>query len=436
MKKYTLAQIKNLPQFPGVYQFFDTNDAILYIGKAKNLRKRVISYLRKSDYLEEKIVHMVRQARYLTVITVPSEFEALILEARLINIYQPKYNSIWKDDKHYIYIKITREIYPRILLSRKQDNHDYFFGPFPSSNIVKEILVFLRTIFPYCTQSRRYKKACLYTHLGLCNPCPGQIATMIDNDAQKNLKQYQANIRQIRYLLSGKINNVRNYINHLMRICADRLDFEKAAVYRDKLQKLNYLTSNYRPKHLDLENYVFSESEWPKEKNELTGILHQYFPLLSGLHKIECYDVSNISGIDASGAMVTFIGGQPEKNFYRRFKIHITGKPNDFAMLSEIVRRRLSHKDWGLPELLVLDGGKPQLSAIAKVLTDQKISLPVIGLAKRNEEIIIPHEKQFVSIKLPRNSYALRLIQRLRDESHRFAHKYHTLLRLKYLMGS
>lgn len=424
----------NIPNLPGVYQFLDQKDAILYIGKAKNLRKRISSYFHNLTAQESKMQNMLSQASSIRIIPLSSEFEALILEANLINKHQPKYNSIFKDDKHYIYIKITKEIFPRIVLARKLDNQDYFFGPFPSTRTVKEVLKFLRTIFPYCDQSRRYKKACLYTHLRLCNPCPGNIVTLKGKEADIAKKQYQVNIRHIRHILSGKINKVRTYIQRKMIIHSDRLDYEKAAAFRNCLQKLNYLTANYHPSFLNLNDYLWGESSWQQEKKELMEILRQFFPRMIDLGKIECYDVSNISGKYAAGALVAFIKGQPEKKLYRRFKIHLNGKPNDFAMLGEIIKRRLMHPEWILPELIVLDGGKPQLSAILKILADRGISIPVIALSKKEEEIIVSNENRFKEIILPRRSYALRLIQRLRDESHRFAHKYHTLLRLKYLL--
>ncbi|MBI4067142.1 excinuclease ABC subunit C, partial [Candidatus Gottesmanbacteria bacterium] len=163
-------------------------------------------------------------------------------------------------------------------------------------------------------------------------------------------------------------------------------------------------------------------------------ILSNYFPLLGAIKKIECYDISNISGRLATGSLVTFIDGDPDKNFYRRFRIKTKSTPDDFAMLSEVLKRRLSHTDWPLPDLIIVDGGKPQVSTMSKILEDQNLTIPLVGLAKREEQIILLHNDNFVTLSLKVGSGALSLVQRLRDEAHRFAHKYHQLLRLKALI--
>ena len=211
--------------------------------------------------------------------------------------------------------------------------------------------------------------------------------------------------------------------------------YEGAIHFRNRLNNLDYLINRYRSPEKYLENPQLIEEDRKKEIDDLYQILLLYYRDLIPLHRIECYDISNITGKYSVGSMVTFINGKPDKQFYRRFKVKIDGKVNDFAMLKEIILRRLKHYEWPYPNLIILDGGKPQLLAVCKIFHDQKQLFPVIGLAKRLEEIVIPEGKSFLKIILPQNSPALHLVQRLRDEAHRFAHKYHQVLRLKHLFS-
>ena len=219
-----------------------------------------------------------------------------------------------------------------------------------------------------------------------------------------------------------------------MKFYSLREEYEEAAKYRDKLDSLEYLVTRYQPAEAYLENPALFTQNLKLEAYELSTILKNYFDKINIIRRIECYDISNIMGKLATGSMITFIDGVPDKNYYRRFRIRISGKPDDFAMLTEVMTRRLLHKDWQLPDLFVIDGGKPQLIALKKVLLQFKVSLPIIGLAKHEEEFVIPVKNSFTRIKLPKDAHALHLIMRLRDEAHRFAHKYHTLLRLKNLL--
>lgn len=435
MNHFRIAQLKKISETPGIYQFLNNKNEIIYIGKAKNLKKRILSYFANPKDLIDKIRFMMQQAVSLKTITVSSEFEALLLEANLIKKYLPKYNSIWKDDKHYIYIEITKEDFPRILLSRKKREGNDFFGPFPSTRTVKEILFYLRRIFPYCTQSRRLKRPCFYTHLGLCSPCPGQLSSLADKSVfQKEKALYHQNIRYIKRILYGKSDYVRQSIIRGMNSVSSRNEFEKAASYKDKLIKLEYLTTSFHTNKSYEENFDPSIL-WSSQKKELLAFLSTYFPKLSRVEKIECYDISNISGKHAAGAMISFINGLPDKNAYRRFRIRGKNEPNDFAMLSEVLTRRFRHKNWETPDIILIDGGKPQVQAIQKVLNQLNLNIPYLGLAKQEEVLVIPSGNDFIRIKLKRNSMILRLFQRIRDESHRFAHKYHEHLRLKYLLS-
>ena len=434
---FTSDNINHLPQTPGIYKFFDIKGKLLYIGKAKNLKKRVASYFYHQSNLDSKTFNLIKKIYSIFVIEVQSEFEAILLEAKLIKKYQPKYNLICKDDKHYIYIRITNEEFPKVFYSRKENEGEVIlFGPFPSVRIVREILTLIRSIIPFCSQKENINKRCFYSHLGLCNPCPADIKKTSGQEYKIKSKEYLKNIRQIKTFLSGNINQIRKYLYALMFQAANKNKFEEAAIFRKKLQNLHYLLKSYHPLEEYIQNPDLIAGIKEKESHELALILRKYFNNISQVNKIECYDISNLSGKWATGSMITFVNGDPDKSRYRRFKIKSTDQPNDFAALSEVVRRRLRHKEWSLPDLWVIDGGKPQLTALKKILSQTELNIPMIGLAKKEEEFVIPHNNTYDKIKLPPASPALHLIMRVRDEAHRFAHKYHTYLRLKYLIGS
>lgn len=433
--KFFTTQIKEIPDLPGIYRFYSSDHTLLYVGKARSLRKRISSYFDKQKK-DEKTIKLVSQICYLDIIAVGSEFEALLLEAKLIKEYQPKYNVVWRDDKHYIYIKITRERFPKIVFARKADGDGEYFGPFPSSRIVKQILSYVRSIFPYCTQKENAKRACFYNHIGLCHPCPAVVSKLNGIAFKSGLTEYRRNIQNIRKILLGRAKAAKQLLTRQMAIFSENQKFELAAIYRDKLVQLDYLVNHYTPVDMYTENPELLRKLKNEEQQELRNFLKPYYPEIETLNHVECYDISNISGKLATGSMITFIGGQPYKNLYRRFRIKLHQAPNDFAMLSEMMTRRLKHTEWKLPDLMLIDGGKPQLVALGKIMNTFNIEIPLIGLAKKEEEIVIPHKKSYAKIKLPNDSPALNLVKRLRDEAHRFAHNYHSLLRLKYLLSS
>lgn len=424
---------QRLPASSGVYLFSDINNSIIYIGKSKNIKKRVASYFSsKEKDIKTKI--LVSHTVSINYIEVQSEFEALLLEARLINQHKPKYNIIWKDDKHYIYIKITRNEFPMIQVCRREEKDGYYFGPFPSSHIVKEMLRLIRTIIPFCQQNPLYKHSCFYTHIGLCNPCPGSIRQSSGQEYVQGKKVYQNNIKQIRNLLAGMSNSVQKYLIKQMKIYSQKLNFEMAALYRDKLNKLHYLIQEYEPADIYIENPQLLQDRVKQGQKELIELLKPYYPFVTSVSIIECFDISNISGKHATGAMVTFRNGIANKKLYRKFQIRSKTTPDDFAMMCEMMKRRLLHKEWKLPDLIVIDGGRPQLIALAKVFTQYTVSTPYIGLAKKKEEIVILSNNNVYKIRLSERSSALLLIQKIRDEAHRFAHKYHEHLRLRNLI--
>lgn len=432
--QYTLKCLKDIPELAGIYKFYSLNSELLYLGKARNLKKRVNNYFRR-DISDIKTKKLISQIKYIDIVPVGSEYEALILEAKLIKENQPKYNVIWKDDKHYLYVKITRELFPRVLFARKVEKNGDFFGPFPSATIVREILSYIRTVFPYHNQKELSKRACFYSHVGLCNPCPAEILKLPKEKQAVLTKQYRRNISNIRRLLEGKTEIVTANLKKEMTYFSRETRYEEAAAIRDRLSHFDYLIDHYTPADRYIENPKLLAEIRNSELSELNKILKPFFPTLGRLEKIECFDISNISGKLAAGSMVTFVGGHPEKKLYRRFRIRFKKTPDDFAMISEVIRRRLSHKEWKYPDLFIVDGGKPQLSVFRKALSDFGLSAAVIGLAKEYEEIVVPHLSTYIKIKLPENSKALNLVKRLRDEAHRFAHKYHSLLRLKKLIS-
>jgi len=374
------------------------------------LRKRVKSYFRP-----ESIVSL--NALKLDYIIVDSEFEALLLEAELIRKFQPKYNRMLKDDRSPTYIKISNEKFPKVSVTRKYDG---IYGPYLNSQTVKSVLRYLRNIFPYRTCNNLPHKACLYYGLNLC---PG----VCINQNEQNIKEYKRNINHLKNLLSAKKDKVIKNLEKEMYKESRLLNFEKAKIIRNRLTELNYLfQKRHFPREYMENNFLIKEIR-EKELEELSKIIN-----VNSLERIEGYDISNISGSHATGSMVVFLNGDAESNLYRRFKIRLVIKPDDTGMMSEMLNRRLKHEEWEYPSLILVDGGKTQISAALKVLENCKVKIPVIGLAKRNEELIIPLQNQrYEILKLKSNSPGLNLIKRIRDESHRFAKKYHLYLRNK-----
>lgn len=426
-------QTSALPESPGIYKFSDAEGKIIYIGKAINLKNRIKSYFNRSHLHPDKTIAMLGKAKYLNFLKTATEVEALLLEASLIKKYLPGYNIILKDDKHYLYIKISKEEFPRILFSRLTAAKDgSCYGPFPSARVIRDLMKEIRHIFPFCTQKESFKKPCFYSHLGFCNPCPADVKNIKDRNLyQEQKRKYRNNIRLIRVLLNNGFRAITQKLTREMNDRSKNLDFEQAGHIRDKIHKINSLMQ----KHYSSDYYLFGQQMIKKiyisEQNELLQILNKYYPELDRISKIECYDISSISGKYATGSLVTFIGGQPAKDFYRRFRIQTLDYPNDFAMLQEVMKRRLRHEDWPLPDIFLIDGGRPQLTALQKVLNNYKIDKALIGIAKKFEELVIPVNGSFTKVSLGKFPSAARLVLRIRDEAHRFAHKYHQLLRLK-----
>lgn len=413
--------VKKLPHAPGVYLYRDQNTAIIYIGKAKDLKKRISQYFQKDSAVGPKTQLLVSQIAAIQTIQTASELDALLLEAKLIHDHAPKYNVVLKDDKSPLYILLTlSEELPHVRTVRKTDlpkrikKKDALFGPFQSAGVVRSLLRHLRHTIPYCTQKKRTGKPCFYWHLGLCSPCP--------SDARTDKKKYRTNIYRLKTILSGKSSTVLKELERDMKIAADQKKFEDAATLRNHIQNLYGMLSKQYDPVLYISSDAAIEDIYAKELESLGEILG-----IHSLSRIECFDISNTSGTDATGSMVVFTNGRKDAGEYRRFKIRRENTPNDFAMMAEVLKRRFWHDEWPKPNLVVIDGGKGQIDAVK----DSIPGIPVIGLAKRFEEIIIPIGDRWKILRLDLTSPALHVIQRIRDEAHRVAISYHRLLRKK-----
>lgn len=415
-----------MPSFSGVYLFLNQENDVIYVGKAKNLKKRVASYFSTKN-LGEKTRILVSLIHKIKYIEVASEIEAFLLEEKLIKKYKPKYNIKLIDGKQYPSIKITiQDTYPKVLFIRKRnaDDKSLYFGPYTSTTSLRSVLKMLRRIFPYQNVGNHANKLCLYYHLGLC-PCP-----TVTND-----KNYKVTIKHIVDFLNGDTKKVIKDLEKERNDFSKGQEYEQANLIQKKIDSIKLITSRvYKPFEYELNPNLRSDIV-NAELDELKKILIENKVTVLDLKRIECYDISNTSGTNATGSMVVFTNGEKDSSSYRRFKIkkYYNNKPNDFAMMQEVLERRLQHSEWPNPSLIVVDGGKGQISAAKESLVKMGMSIPLVGLAKREETIIT---SDFKEIKLPKNSKSLQMIMRLRDEAHRFAITYHRKLRTKNFIFS
>ncbi|RZS95031.1 excinuclease ABC subunit UvrC [Cecembia calidifontis] len=532
-----------LPDHPGVYKFFNAENELIYVGKAKSLKKRVSSYFVKGQGINHKTKRMVREIQKIEITLVDSEFDALLLENNLIKKTQPKYNILLKDDKTYPYLLLTKEHFPQIYPTRKLIPHrGTYFGPFASVKAMNNVLELIRSIFtirtckldlnPEKIHEGKYK-VCLEYHIGNClGPCEGK---------QKE-SDYQQDIEQAKHILRGNLGIAKSYFKEQMQKAAENLAFERAQYFKDKLDLLEKYQSKsmvVNPSIKDLDAFAMVTDEknayvnYLKVKNGaviitktvelkkkldesdtellLTAIVRlrdqfnsdaeeiivnipieenyeglnihvpkigdkkslielslknaKYYKqeklLASGEVKdkkfrvlkqlqsdlslqempdhIECFDNSNIQGSNPVASMVCFLNGKPALKEYRHYHIKTVEGPNDFASMTEVVGRRyrrLLEEDKPLPKLIVIDGGKGQLSSAVEALKNLGIygKVPIIGIAKRLEEIYFPGDQYPVHID--KKSESLRLLQRIRDEAHRFAITFHRNVRSKKAFGS
>lgn len=422
----------SLPSDPGVYIFTDKAGKILYVGKAVNLKSRVSSYFTAQSGLGEKTKSLVNQVHKIRITIVESELEALLLEAYYIKKYNPRYNVKLTDNKSYIMVSITTtDKYPKVLITRKIHNpKDTYYGPFPQASSVKHVLRIIRKVFPFQSVINHPKKLCLYNHLGLC-PCPPFY------DSPAFYKQYKKNIKNILRIFEGQTKRlIKEYEKERDKLSAREM-FEKASTYQQNINALSYITQPiHKPYEYEINPNLRTDLR-TNELNTLINILNTNGCNIRNADKIECYDVSHIQGTNTVASMVVFVNGEKDASQYRKYKIRLEKTPDDFASMREVLQRRLKHDEWPFPDLIVVDGGKGQVSAGIDVLNKQNIKIPIIGLAKKKETIVIPQnisnypDIKFKEINLPQDSVSLHLIMRLRDEAHRFAITYHRKLRSK-----
>lgn len=417
------------PQSPGIYIYWQKSTPI-YIGKSVNLKSRLQSYLALN--LGPKTRQMINEADSVSFIIVITELESLLLEAKLIRSYKPKYNVALKDDKNPLYIGITKDYLPIILPSRKEEtkNFKYYYGPFSNSYNVASILKLIRRIFPY-SDHKIGKKACFYNHLGLCKPCPNEILKIKDIDERKSQEFiYRQNIKNIKKLLDGKFTILQKDLIKKMKFASDNQNYEMALEIRNQLKTLDYITQPRIAPIEFIKNPNLEEDIRSRELNKLTSILKNgILGNIKTLKRIECFDVAHLAGSSATASMVVCVDGSMEKSEYRHFRIKQNKSQSDYDSLKEVAQRRLKNLPefagkWMRPDLIVVDGGLGQVKKFFDVFNN--ISIPVVGIAKNPDRIVFPDGK-----KVP----ATKLIQRLRDEAHRFSRRYHHKLIAKSLFN-
>ena len=403
-------KVKALPASPGVYIMKDSSGSILDVGKAINLKKRVASYFYPGRMLSDRIDSMAAKVSNIEHISTSSEAEALIYENSLIKQLDPKYNVALKDDKGYPRLKITvNEKFPRLFITRKKiDDGALYYGPFTSAKLLRQAVIMLRQLFPLRRCLKLPKKVCLYYHI---RQCPGPCAGKIDKAG------YSDTVSELKLFLDGNRKGLIDHLAKRMIEASGREDFEEAGRLKlriETLSSINDKTVSYKP---------------IEEVEELKSFLGIKTPI----DTIEAFDVSNIMGESAVGSMVSFHKGKSRKSEYRKFKINSVTGIDDYSMMREIVSRRykrLIDEKKDLPDLILIDGGKGHLAAASEELNKLGLAdIPVIGIAKEFEHIYSKSGGE--PIILPRDSKSLHLLERIRDEAHRFAIGYHKRLRSK-----
>ncbi len=548
-------QLRLIPESSGSYQFYDKDNTVIYVGKAKNLKRRVSSYFNK-NHNSVKLKIMVPQIVKIEFIITNSEIEALILESHLIKKYKPKYNILLKDDKKFPYFLITKDDYPRILVTRKRNKNPIegkYFGPYTNIKSMYTTLDLLKKLFPLkqCKTPKFKDRPCIYYQIGRCMaPCQRLITT----------DEYKKLIKNVELFLSGKQMQLVDELKRMMEKYSEIEEYEKAAKYRDSYfdvlktiekQKVVYENTNINQdiisvssddyicgisllqirdgrltnkkdfeiakSDVDAENEIIvsfikeyyqltSEEDIPSQilfaleiEKEEKDVLEQWLSYKKGSnvkinpktnrknddilelalknsnyhleemkvkslqelqnnynetgsyiqeklklskfpHRVECFDISHIQGTNTVASMVTFYNGMPKKSDYKKFKIKSVedGKPDDFQSMREVITRRYSRllkEGKEFPDLIIIDGGKGQLSSAVEILNELGVkNQDIISLAKRIEEVFLPNCS--VPVLFPANSQALYFFQRIRDEAHRFAITFHRQLREKSALHS
>ena len=550
--KEVLDQVKLMPKLPGSYQFYDNKGTVIYVGKAKNLFKRVRSYFISNDSIKVNV--MVPKIAKIECIVVDSEIEALILESELIKKYKPRYNVLLKDDKKFPYFVITEEEYPRITVVRKANKNPIkgkYFGPYTDSRAMWATLEVIERIFPLkkCKKPKFNSRPCLYYDMGQCMaPCQRLITP----------EDYKKILKDVELFLTGRRSELLKVLKKQMELASNNLEFEKAAKYRNSyndiektMEKQKIVSENTKqnndyigvmregnifcaavleiregclvnkkdfdfkgiqtedktdykeiikaimreyysivddiniPKNIIVQelpdekeiyeawlserkgaNVKITEAKTEKDKeilslaqknsiynleqiklknlsdiqndyNEVGAYIKEKLNLKKFPHIVECYDISHIQGTNTVASGVVFENGFPKKNLYKKYKLKTIekGEVNDFKSMNEILQRRfkrITEKNDYTPDLIIIDGGKGQLSSAYKAMKDYGLDIDMVSLAKREEEVFLPNKK--TSVIFPINSGALYFFQRIRDEAHRFAITFHRQLRNKNML--
>ena len=458
MLKSLTNKLKDLPKSPGVYFFKDAKGEIIYIGKAAVLKNRVRQYFQSSRSRDQKTEVLVGEIANVEWQEVDSELDALFLEAELVRRYLPRYNILLRDDKSMIYIRIDYDSgYPTVSTTRRPlDDKARYFGPYLSTPSVKQALKLLRRVFPFATSKiPGQKRASLHYHLGLD---PGL------EEGKTTLSEYRTNLRRLMAVIAGKRSIIEKELERDQKKYAKNLQFEEAAKCRNQIYALKKLS----------QQVVFGDTEFLDiSKDYALNELAELLGLSAMPRRIEGYDISHMSGTDVVASMVVFTNGVSGKAQYRKFKTK-QNINDDFFNMHETISRRFNErnvKSWDKPNLVLIDGGKGQLDAAIRARDEADAkgstfsSIPFIGLAKREEQIVIRKantEKRaegieqsfgsnvelnhkvlhkldgyaketgdFILINLPHNTNLVKLLQRIRDESHRFAVSYHSTLKTK-----
>lgn len=403
-------KILRAPDLPGVYLMRDSRNQVIYVGKANSLKKRLRSYLGRD--LSAKTMALMSKVSDFEFELSANESLALLLEANRIHQFKPKYNISLKDDKSFPLVWISGDKFPSISIVRKK-KHDSgrYLGPYTNAKLLRSALKIIRRNFAFRSCWNMPEKSCIYYRINLCQgPCIGLISP----------REYKQVIDNIILILEGKIDLLVDKLTKLMRAKAQEKDFEQAAVLRDQIIVLSQMRS--------VQSSASRKNQLEDLKNKL-GL--EVLP-----ERIEGFDISNLSGKQAVGSMVSFYNGFADKNNYRRFRIKSVAGIDDYRMLAEVVRRRYSRlmkEKAALPDLLLIDGGKQHLLTAAGVLKELDCSIPIVSIAKEKENIYTIRGR--LVLGLAKDSPAMNLIRAVRDEAHRFALNYHHILRRKDLIG-
>ncbi|MHC4621554.1 MAG: excinuclease ABC subunit UvrC [Planctomycetota bacterium] len=430
-------QIRGFPAGPGLYFMKGAGEKVLYIGKAKNLRARVGSYFQLGGELATsrgpKITEMISKVRTVDFLETGSEVDAVLQEARLIKDIRPPYNTDLVDDKTFPYLEITSgDDFPGVYITRKpRPRGSRLFGPFAGAKDLRGVLVVLQKIFKFRTcnldirkddEKRRFFRPCLLYSIKQCTaPCADRI----------DRPEYKKIIKDLIKFLRSKRSTILRQLRKQMAEAATALEYEKAAMLRDRIRLIERLDARGTPdEHVQPEVFAADPAD---ALEQLQNLLQTREPV----RIIEGIDVANIAGAEAVGSLVKFIDGRPFKNGYRRFKIKTVEGIDDYAMIAEVVKRRYKYALAGeelWPDLVLIDGGLGHLHAAEQAFKQMNAPVPkVASIAKREEEIFLQGSPK--PLKLPAHAPARKLLQYVRDEAHRFAQHYHHILRSKRMLN-